>query len=95
MDNKPQILFNSTIMVRSYFGLFRDIANMYIMSTKDRLAEGFELIDQLSQDVNSTEPGAPNVIEVKRVKLLKWTATATEQMKDVIRKVSCPIVGAE
>ena len=82
-------------MVRSYFGLFRDIAKMYIDSTTGNLDEGFDLIGQLSQDINSTAPGAPNVVELKRGRLLKWTNIATEQIKRIIRTVSCPNVGAE
>ena len=81
-------------MVRSYFGLFRDIARMYILSTKDSLAEGFDLIDQLSQDINSTEPGAPNVIQLKRGRLLMWTKTATEQIRAIVRMVGFRIFGA-
>ena len=90
MDNKHQILFNSTIMVRSYFGLFRDIALMYIASTAT-LSEGFDLIGQLSLDVNPLAPGEPSVIEAKRKRLLAWTTTATEEIKDIIKTVSCQL----
>ncbi|KAI5839417.1 hypothetical protein DFP73DRAFT_501746 [Morchella snyderi] len=79
-DMQRQVLFNATIMIRAYFGLFRDIAGMYILSTKD-LDEGFNLLDQLAQD---TEGRNQDVIEEKQARLQRWTNTATASIQDLV-----------
>jgi hypothetical protein len=43
-----QILFNVTVMIRSYFGLCKDIGAMYVAVAKDNLLKGFALIDELA-----------------------------------------------
>lgn len=88
IDITRQIIFNSTILIRAYFSLFADIAQMWVEISAMHLVMGASLVDGLAGEVQNATSGNTGVLNKRISDLKKWTGDATDSIKKIAKEVS-------
>jgi hypothetical protein len=81
-----QNVYNSTLTIRAYFGLFGDIASMWVKVSVDSIMPGLKLCDELSVG----EDGTPNDLDTMKAKaaaLESWSQDAQDRVKSIAKEV--------
>ena len=93
IDITRQAILNSAVLVRAYFSLFADIAQMLVEISAKHLEPGTLLLDKLGQEVQQSQPSSqdkpadPGVLKSVN-DLKKWTATTMSEVHDKAKTVN-------
>jgi hypothetical protein len=77
------MLYKSTVLIRAYFGVFADIALMWVTVAQNSITPGLEVCEQLN-NLTLTEEEMVN----KQNQLSEWADKAKENVKKVAKDVS-------
>ena len=97
IDLTRQAIFNSALLIRAYFSLFADIAQMLVTVSADYLQPGASILDKISSEVQSAQPtdqdkpNSPALIN-NIAELKKWTTTATTKISEMAKSVRESII---
>ncbi|KAI1269760.1 hypothetical protein F5Y18DRAFT_109365 [Xylariaceae sp. FL1019] len=89
IDMTRQIIFNSSILIRAYFSLFADIAQMWVEISAKHLSRGTDLLGELGNETRSIEAGKPSDALTKKIgDLRSWSDRAGTEIKQMADQVS-------
>ena len=94
IDVTRQAILNSAILVRAYFSLFADIAQMLVEISAQYLQPGTLLLDNLGKEVQQVQPSSqdkpvdPGVLRSVN-DLKKWTTTTISEIQYKAKTVNC------
>jgi hypothetical protein len=57
IDITRQFMFNAVVLVRAWYGLFEDIAQMWVDISAKHLIQGSALVDTLGQEIKKSDDG--------------------------------------
>jgi hypothetical protein len=77
------MVFSAAVTLRSYFGVFGDIARMWVQLSKDNIFPGLKMCDELS--VTSEDPAQ---MKRKVAELDMWSRDAAQRISQLAREVN-------
>ncbi|KAK0660478.1 hypothetical protein QBC41DRAFT_383707 [Cercophora samala] len=80
-DFQRSQVYGAAITLRSYFGVFGEISNMWVQLSKDCIMPGLTLCDELSASASDEGPEAKALTKKKIAQLNKWTQDATARVR--------------
>ncbi|KAF2155994.1 hypothetical protein K461DRAFT_318634 [Myriangium duriaei CBS 260.36] len=91
-DFQSQKIFTSTLGIRAYFELFRQISAMYSEIHIKYIQQGLEIVGELSVEYGSKRPEeAQKLLSAKQAKLAKYCKDAAQGVRDVVGKAQADI----
>ncbi|KAL5589346.1 hypothetical protein FOVSG1_011213 [Fusarium oxysporum f. sp. vasinfectum] len=79
-DLQRSQVYSAAVTLRSYFGVFGDIAKMWVTLSKENVLPGLKMCDELSVTANEQDPGA---MAGKVKKLSQWSQEASGRVKTI------------
>jgi hypothetical protein len=81
--NYKQTLYEATLTIRAYFGVFGDIARLWVKLSQANIFPGLKLCDELSVTAQD-----PILMRRKVVQLEAWSQEASSRIEQIAREVS-------
>ncbi|KAK7225016.1 hypothetical protein V2G26_013019 [Clonostachys chloroleuca] len=79
VDLERTTVFSAVVTIRSYFGVFSDIANMWIKLSNDNIMPGLRICDQCASSL-SDDPNAAQTLKKLVDGLNVWAAKASQNV---------------
>ncbi|TVY67615.1 hypothetical protein Focb16_v002486 [Fusarium oxysporum f. sp. cubense] len=79
-DLQRSQVYSAAVTLRSYFGVFGDIAKMWVTLSKENVVPGLKMCDELSVTANEKDPGD---MAAKLKKLSQWSQEASGRVKTI------------
>ena len=80
-------VFNAVVTIRSYFGVFADIAKMWITLSTEYIMPGLQMVDECAESAGTSGEAAANALKDTVQRLQGWSATASKAVSDLAAKV--------
>ncbi|KAF4949191.1 hypothetical protein FGADI_9048 [Fusarium gaditjirri] len=79
-DLQRSQVYSAAVTLRSYFGVFGDIAKMWVTLSKENVLPGLMMCDELAVTADEKDPGA---MAAKSKKLSQWSREASGRVKTI------------
>ncbi|KAI1869369.1 hypothetical protein JX265_006459 [Neoarthrinium moseri] len=79
-DFQRSQVYSAAVTLRSYFGVFGDIAKMWVTLSKDNVLPGLRMCDELSVTSDEKDPG---IMQKKIHVLTQWSSDATTRVQQI------------
>ncbi|KAI1855398.1 hypothetical protein JX266_000263 [Neoarthrinium moseri] len=79
-DFQRSQVYSAAVTLRSYFGVFGDIAKMWVTLSKDNVLPGLRMCDELSVTSDEKDPG---IMQKKIHVLTQWSSDATNRVQQI------------
>lgn len=83
-DFQRSQLYSAAVTMRAYFGVFGDIAKMWVQLSKDSIMPGLSLCDDLANTADDKDASAQ--MKKKIVELNKWATEAVERVQRIAQE---------
>ncbi|KAL2163035.1 hypothetical protein VTH06DRAFT_6871 [Thermothelomyces fergusii] len=80
-------IYHSAITIRAYFGVFHDIASMWVDLSQDYIMPGVNMVEQLGlHDGNGKDKSDADALRAKVARLEKWSHDSMKSIHDISRQ---------
>ncbi|KAK1777277.1 hypothetical protein QBC45DRAFT_417155 [Copromyces sp. CBS 386.78] len=90
-DFQRSQLYSAAVTMRAYFGVFGDIAKMWVQLSKDSIMPGLNMCDELSVTVDDKDGAAQ--MRKKIADLNKWATDAIDRVQKIAEEKQQEIMG--